>query len=201
MSKKIIVLLLFLICAVTIYIIKNPKKPNTLSSPITLPYSSSTPTFPTESSLSFIPDTIYTLAGQKNEVNIRINSQGKYATGAQLELAYDPTILTDITLTPGTLFPNPNILLNNNDEKSGRISYALSLNSNDKPRNFSGTTAIIKFKVRENTLENQTTIYFLPKTTIISQSGNIPLKIAYGLKILINTEPSITASQSPSLKE
>ncbi len=186
MSKKIIILLLLLICAVLIYILKNSQqKPNIISNPIPLPLSP-TPALPEESSLSFIPDTIYALTGQKNEVDIQINSQGKYATGAQLELAYDPAILTDITLTPGTLFPNPNILLNNNDEKSGRISYALSLSSNDKPRNFSGTTAIIKFKVRENIIQNQTTIYFLPKTTIISQNDNIPLITADGLKIFIN---------------
>lgn len=197
MSQKLILLLLLLTFTITIYIIKIPKKPTTLSSPIPLISLSPTPTLPAESSLSFIPDTIYTPAGQNGEASIRLNSQSIYPTGAQLELAYDPAILTEITLTPGTLFPKSTVLLNNNDEATGRVSYAISLDKNQKPQNFSGTAAILKFKIKENIIQNQTAIYFLPKTAIIAKDGNIPLKIAYGLKIIIN--PS-TASASPILK-
>jgi len=199
MSKKLILLLLLLTLALIIYIVKIPPKPATISSPIPLISLSPTPTLPAESSLSFIPDTIYTPAGQNGKASIQLNSQSTYPTGAQLELAYDPAILTEITLTPGTLFPKSTVLLNNNDEATGRISYALSLDKNEKPQNFSGTTAIVKFKVRKNIIQNQTAIYFLPKTAIIAKDGNIPLKIAYGLKIITNPS-STTASASPILR-
>lgn len=198
MSKKLILLLLLPAFTIVIYIIKIPQKPNTISSPIPFISFSPTPAIPAESSLSIVPDTLYVPTGQIGEASIQLNSQSKYPLGAQLELAYDPTILTEITLTPGTLFPKPAVLLNNNDEATGRISYALSIDKNEKPQNFSGTTAIIKFKVKKNIIQNQTAIYFLPKTTIISQDGNIPLKIAYGLKIIIN--PSTTATASPILR-
>lgn len=198
MSRKLILFLLLLTLAVVIYVVRIPQKPTTISSPIPLISLSPTPTLPAESSLSFIPDTIFTPPGQNGEASIRLNSQSIYPTGAQLELAYDPTIMTEVTLTPGTLFPKSSVLLNNNDETTGRISYAISLYKNEKPKNFSGTTAILKFKVRENIIQNQTAIYFLPKTAIIADGGNIPLKIAYGLKIIIN--PSTTASASPTLR-
>lgn len=200
MSKKTITLLLIPICALLIYIAKNPKKPNTISSPIPVSSFSPTPAIPTESSLSFIPDTIYALTGKNNKVSIQLNSQGKYPTGAQLELAYDPTILTGITLDPGTLFADPDILLNNINERIGRISYALSLSPNKNPSAFSGTVAALNFTIKEYMSQKETTIYFLPKTSILSQNINIPLKIAYGLKILVNTPPSIIASPSSSLK-
>jgi hypothetical protein len=183
MSKKFIILLLILIFVSGIYIKTEIREQNKIipQAPISTP----TPTLQPESSLSFAPDTIYSIVGQSHEVNIQLNSQGKYPTSAQLELAYDPTILTEITLTPGALFPNPKILLNNIDEATGRISFALSLSPNEKPRQMSAVAAKMKFKIRENTLQNQTAIYFLPKTSIISQDGNIPLKITYGLKIFI----------------
>ncbi len=198
MSKKLILLLLLLTLAIAIYLVRIPQKPTIISSPIPLISFSPTPTLPAESSLSFIPDTIYTPAGQKGEARIQLNSQTEYPLGAQLELAYDPAILTEITLTPGALFPKSTVLLNNNDEATGRISYAISLDKNEKPQNFSGTTTILKFKIKKNIIPNQTAIYFLPKTAIITKDGNIPLKIAYGLKIIIN--PSKTASSSPTLK-
>lgn len=198
MSRKLILFLLLLTLAVVIYVVRIPQKPTTISSPIPLISLSPTPTLPAESFLSFIPDIIYTPAGQNGEASIQLNSQSIYPTGAQLELAYDPTIMTEVTLTPGTLFPKSAVLLNNNDETTGRISYAISLYKNEKPQNFSGTTAILKFKVKENIIQNQTAIYFLPKTAIIADGGNIPLKIAYGLKIIINPAPS--ASASPTLR-
>lgn len=198
MSKKLILLLLLLTFAIVIYLVRIPQKPTIISSPAPLISLSPTPTLPAESSLSFIPDTIYTPAGQNDETRIQLNSQTKYPLDAQLELAYDPAILTEITLTPETLFPKSTVLLNNNDEATGRISYAISLDKNEKPQNFYGTAAILKFKIKENIIQNQTTIYFLPKTAIIAKDGNIPLKIAYGLKIIIN--PSTAASTSPALR-
>lgn len=196
MSNKLIFSLLFITLIITIFIIKIPKKPGTISSPIPLITLSPTPTLVPESTLSFIPDTLYVPAGQNGQANIQLTSQGQYPTAAQLELAYDPEILTEVVSTPGTLFPKQNILLNNNDESSGRISFALSLDKNEKPQNLSGIITSIKFKIQKNTTQNQTAIYFLPKTAIISQDNHIPLKIAYGLKILLNP----AASASPTLK-
>lgn len=197
MSKKVIILITLLILVLGIYIQALTQKSNQIPA-LLVPFSP-TPIVQAESSLSFTPDAIYARTGQNNEAGIQINSQGKYPTSVQIELAYDPEILTQVTLSPGTLFPNANILLNNNDEALGRISYALSIGTNEKSIDYSGTVATIKFKVKENIVQNQTSIYFLPKTTIISQNGNIPLKIAYGLKIFINQSPPV-ASTSPAIR-
>ena len=140
-----------------------------------------------ESTLNFSPDTINANIGAENEVEIKIASQNEYPTLIQLELAYDPTIITGVELTPGTLFQNPVVLLNNNDEKTGRISYAIGLPDNQTPQLLSGTVATLKFTAINNPTLNQTSIYFLPKTSIHSQDSDIPLKIAYGLKINLNS--------------
>ena len=145
-----------------------------------------------ESTLSFSPDTINTNIGQENEVDIKIDTQDKYPSLVQLELAYDPTIITGVALTPGTLFQNPVVLLNNNDKKTGRISYAIGLPENQNPQLLSGTVAKLSFTLTGSPTLSQTSIYFLPKTSIHSQNSDIPLKIAYGLKInLISSTPPL----------
>jgi hypothetical protein len=196
MSKKFILLLLLLLCALVIYTKIKIINQNNISAITTLP--SPKLIQQAESSLTFSPDAVTTNDGESKEVNIRIDSHGKYPTLIQLELAYDATILTGVALSPGTYFANPNILLNNNDEKTGRISYAISLPPGANPSFFSGTAAIVKFTVRKNTLQRQTLMYFLPKTAIRALSTNIPLKITYGIKILIN--PSTSTSTSPTLR-
>ena len=143
-----------------------------------------TPSQPIESTLKFIPDEIYTNPGQNNQIDIQINSHGLHPTLLQFELAYDPAVLTEIAITPKAPF---NILLNNNDEKTGRFSYAASMLPNEKSLSSSEIPVTLKFKVKKNTLQKQTTLFFLPKTAASYKGANIPIKIAYGAKILIGT--------------
>lgn len=144
-----------------------------------MPPSLPTPTQPAESTLKLTPNEIHTYAGQNNTINIQLNTQGKNPTLLQIELAYDPTILTEIEITPIT---NSKILLKNIDEKTGRISYAINL-----PPDFSSSKipATLTFKIKKDPQQNQTTLYFLPKTTVLAKGINIPIKIAYGAKIFI----------------
>lgn len=185
MSKKIILILLLLLCALTLaaqITIKKENKEVTHSSRLLTP----TPTQPTESTLKFIPDEIHTNPSQTNELNIQVNSQGLHPDLLQFELAYDPEILAEISITPKSTL-NANIALNNNDERTGRLSYAAKL---PQPLSSSEIPVTLKFKVKKNTLQKQTTIYFLPKTATSSKGINIPIKIAYGAKIIIAT-PSV----------
>jgi hypothetical protein len=153
-----------------------------------------------ESSISFSPDTINTNSGKSNEALIEINTQGKYPTLIQLELAYDPSVISEVSLIPGTLFTSPIILLNNIDKKTGRISYALSVPDGETSKQLLGTVAKLIFTINKNAIQNQTSFYFLPKTAIHATDTNIPLKIAYGLKIIINPL-SQTASKSSFLRQ
>ncbi len=182
MSKKLIFLLLLTLCALILYTQTTNRKENNITHPLPL---TPTPSQPIESIIKFIPNEIYTNPGQTSQLNIQLTSQGKHPTLLQLELAYDPTALSEISITPN--IPNSNILLNNNDEKTGRISYAINLPANVKPLSFSEIPVILKFKVRSYTTQKQTTLFFLPKTAVLSKDTNIPIKIAYGAKILISS--------------
>lgn len=194
MYKKILIIsAILLLIIITVYSktsLTPPKK-----TPVISPIASPMPSIPNEAILYFSPDTITSNRGQDNETNIQIKTQGNPPTLLQFELAYDPSALSEITLFPGDIFPKSDMLLNENDEKTGRISFAFSLPTDINPRYASGNTAKLKFKVNKFTTQTQTTIYFLPKTSILAGTTTIPLKIAYGLKIIINQKyliPSIS---------
>ena len=182
MSKKSLLLLLLPLSALILYTQTTTRKENNIPPP---PPLSPTPNQPIESTLKFMPSEIYTNPGQTSQLNIQLTSQGKQPTLLQLELAYDPAALSEISITPNV--SNADILLNNNDEKTGRISYAINIPTNVKPPSFSEIPVILKFKVRNYTTQNQTTLFFLPKTAVLSKNTNIPIKIAYGAKILISS--------------
>lgn len=94
------------------------------------------------------------IATGKNKVNV-----------AQLELQYDPKILTQVTVVPGTFFKNPLVLLNQIDKTTGRISYAFGINPEDQAVTGQGVVATITFTAKAG-IEEQTGILFLPKTLV-----------------------------------
>lgn len=198
MSKKIIIFLVVILIILILSVLRLTKIPKTSDSPSISSVPSSVPSLPAESTLSISPDSITADLGGSYDVDVQIHSQGKYPTLLQLELAYDPSALTNVSLSPGSIIPDPDVLLDNIDETTGRLSYALSLKPGQKPLYFSGIVAKLKFEVKKTTPQKQTTIYFQPKTAIRSVNENIPLKVAYGIKIFIN-HPQ-TASASPTFR-
>ena len=116
-------------------------------------------------------------------------------TAVQLELQYDPNILTDIEVVPGPFFANPQILLDQIDIKAGRISYALGLGQNEKATTGSGTVANITFSVKSK-LPEKTAMIFLPKTLVtadgISGSALKRTDVGQFLVGIVNSTSSAT---------
>jgi hypothetical protein len=102
---------------------------------------------------------------------VTISTGGNKVTAVQLELQYDPNILTNIEVVPGPFFANPQILLNQIDIKVGRISYALGIGQNEKATTGSGTAVNITFSVKSK-LPEKTAIIFLPKTLVTAEGIN-----------------------------
>ncbi len=104
-------------------------------------------------------------------VPINIESGTNKVTAIQLELQYDPLLLTSISLTPGQFFKNPNLLLNQVDEKTGRISYAFGIGLGEMEEGVQGIgiAATLTFRVKKEPFE-QTAILFLPKTLVTSEN-------------------------------
>ena len=99
---------------------------------------------------------------------IIIQTGKNLVTGVQLELSYDPEIITNVSIQQGSFFLKPVVLLNNIDKENGRISYALGINPQDSGKKGEDIVATLNFKT--NVLSpTATTISFLPKTLVTAE--------------------------------
>ncbi len=117
-------------------------------------------------------------AGQTISVNVLIGYQDIKPTLVQLELAYDPSILTALEILPGVYFTKPVVALQNISLNTGRISYALRCplqqnrtTTTDCANSGTNNLATVMFQVNPYTTKSQTTISFLPKTLVHSKNG------------------------------
>ncbi|MCL5439276.1 MAG: cohesin domain-containing protein [Patescibacteria group bacterium] len=163
MSKKTLALIggLFIITAILIYMAVSPNKGITPTSIISRP----SPAAVASSMLTLSPNPLV-LSSQSGSVNVDLNSGTNRVTGVQLELQYDPKVLTNIEVTPGTFFDNPVVLSKNIDPVKGLISYMIAIQPiNGTPKKGAGTVATITFQAQGN--PGQTSeIKFREKTAV-----------------------------------
>lgn len=114
---------------------------------------------------------------------INIATGSNSVTAVQLELQYDPEVLTNVSVTSNSFFKNPTVLLNEIDTKTGRITYAFGVGIQDQGMVGKGVAATLNFEARAGT-PKETTILFLPKTlvtaeetdrSVVKQTNNITL--------------------------
>lgn len=98
-------------------------------------------------------------------IPINITTGKNKVTAVQLEMQYDPKILLNIAVVPGPFFTKPEVLLNQIDSETGRISYAFGVGLTDPGIIGNGVVATLTFDVRAGVLQ-QTGILFLPKTLV-----------------------------------
>lgn len=103
---------------------------------------------------------------------INITTGKNKVTAVQLELQYDPLILTDVEVVPGPFFANPDILLDQIDVETGRISYAFGVGLTDKGIAGKGIVANLTFSTRAASTPKKTAIIFLPKTIVTAEGIN-----------------------------
>lgn len=101
-------------------------------------------------------------------IPINIQSGSNKITAVQLEMQYDPKALTNVAVTPSAFFKNPQILLSQIDEKTGRITYAFGIGLEDEALSGQGEIAALNFEVEKGqTIELN--IIFLPKTLVTAE--------------------------------
>lgn len=103
------------------------------------------------------------------EVDINIDTDKNEVTGVQLELVFDPKILTKVNIAPGDFLKNPTVLIKNIDTKSGRITFVLGNKPGEKAVKGKGTVAVISFSKLS---QQQTNIDFLPHTAVSAPGYN-----------------------------
>ena len=124
--------------------------------------------------------------------DIIINTDQSKVTSVQLELSFDPEVLTKVDIEAGSFFINPKITLKNIDEKTGRITFALS-SSDSQGALGQGILAKISFKTLKKNVS--TTIDFLPKTKVSAKdSAESVLKSTVGALFNLGIVPTLIVS-------
>lgn len=99
---------------------------------------------------------------------INIATGSNKVTAVQLELQYDPKILTSVSIIPGSFFQKPDVLLNQIDPKTGRISYAFGVGLTGQGVVGQGIAATLNFETKKG-IDEETAILFLPKTLVTAE--------------------------------
>lgn len=154
----IVLLVIITTCLLGLALIQNIRIPNQTTKSKPLP-----PLTYAQSDLSFsMPTTMPT--GYVTDVQI---STGKNkVTVVQLEISYDPKVLTNVDIKPGTFFTTPTMLLKQIDAANGRIVYVLGIGMGDEAVSGKGTIATITFSTIPGITASQTLLDFAPKTAV-----------------------------------
>lgn len=196
MSKKTLALIVGLVILTAVLLIIALQTNNRQApTPTDDQTAQATPTPPAESVLTITPDVIDLTSGATGQqsVNVELDTGTNQVTAVQLELGYDPSVIRNVTVTPGTFFTSPTILLNNNDTTEGRISYAIGIAPAQDPRSGSGTVATISFTVVPSATVTETEISLLPRSLVTARGvGPSVLKSASGVQVILPTGPART---------
>jgi len=117
---------------------------------------------PGHTALAFSPNPV-SVSSSSGSIDVNVDSGGDALTGVQLELSYDPLVLTSVQLAPAGFFDNSSILINKIDTTNGKVSYAIVIPPTGKAKKGAGTVATLKFTANVS-VAKQTVIKFLPKS-------------------------------------
>lgn len=196
-KTTILILILAVVTALLVFIAvigDRGTKPSTQQPPLV----KTTPTVAPTARLYFVPEELILSAPLEQSVDVTIDTQGKPISGAQIELSYDPTLLSDVAILPATddasvFGPNSTVLFNSVDEELGRISLAIAVGLGEDEKIGIGKVATITFTTvppDPNFPEQTTELSFLPKTAVTTlTSRNTILKEALSLPITIISAP------------
>ena len=99
--------------------------------------------------------------------DVNITTGGNKVTAVQLEIKYNPDLLTNVDIFPGDFFQNPAVLLERIDAEEGIISYALG---SDGGVSAEGIVAILSFE-EKTFARGETSLDFLSKTAVSAEGA------------------------------
>lgn len=134
-----------------------------------------TPQVPPTAVLSFDQPQITVRAGSTNTVNIVLDGKSKKVSGVQLEMKFDPQVLSNVKITnPESSFfgaaGNATVLYSDVNTNEGHISYAVGITPLGEERTGIGDIATITFTVKPSVTIKDTSITILP-SSIVTQKG------------------------------
>lgn len=162
--------------------------------------------FPTEAvvsenTLSISPNPLIVQPGKTTAIQVLVDTKGIKPSLIQMELSYDPSALSHVSIVPGTFYQNPDVRLNMINGRNGRISYALAPSKGQEDQTASNIVATLRITPRLTAVTRETSISFMPKTVVQTDDSQNALKAALGTKILLRSSDIPTASPSAILPE
>ncbi|MBA3723447.1 MAG: hypothetical protein H0W89_00945 [Candidatus Levybacteria bacterium] len=153
------------------------------------------PTIPAFTVLALSPNPVTVAPGQQGTAQVTIDTSENDVTAVQLELGYDPNVLTNVKVLPGTLIANPAVLIDKNDPAAGRYTYAFGITPNGTPVKGTGVVATVTFTVKAGTAGQQSQLGLLP-TTLVTARGVAESVMKSGTGTIITV--SGTGATAPS---
>lgn len=155
------------------------------------------PTTPAFTVLNLAPNPLTVAPGQQGRAEVTIDTDQNDVTAVQLELGYDPNVITNVKVTPGTLIANPAVLIDKNDPTQGRYTYAFGITPNGTPVKGQGVVATVTFTARANAVGKETQLGLLP-TTLVTARGvaNSVMKSAAGTIITVGGSGATAPAQN-----
>lgn len=131
--------------------------------------------------------------------DILINTGQNSVISVQIELSYDPLVLTKVDIKTGSFLDNPTVALKNIDQKNGRITFALQVPDNEQGVLGQGVLATLSFSTIPGSSKEPTAINFEPKTQVMAEGySESVLKSSVGALLSLGLVPSLKPSPTAS---
>lgn len=126
------------------------------------------------------------------QTDVMIEPNGNKITGIQLDLSYDPKVITVTDITPGPFFPKPTVLDKVIDTATGKVTLTVATSFGADPVTENGTVAVLSFK---KIGEGNVVINVLP-STLVTDSRYSQSVLNTSVSADIETLPSLGSSNS-----
>lgn len=145
--------------------------------------------------LSMSPATVQVASGKVGSVDVMIDTSDNDVTAVQLELLYDPTMISNVKVVSGPLFPNANVLIDKNSPETGKYTYAYGILPNKTPVKGKGVVAKITFVAR-GVPGKQSQIIMDPSSLVTARAvAGTVLKSGTGATVVISAPQGATTKK------
>lgn len=166
-TSYILLIIVFLCSATFLYIKYLSPSPHKSTQQKTIT-SQEKPELQAKGKLFLSPELQSVAAGQQSIVDVNLQTENATPTILQFEIAYNPNVVTPISIIPGKYFDRPIVLLNQINPRNGRISYALKCSDTSTVCGNKATKQVAQIVFIANALEGRqpTTLKIMPKTIL-----------------------------------
>jgi hypothetical protein len=129
-----------------------------------------TPMVPAHTVLQVGPNPLEVAPGQVGHADITMDTSDNNVTAVQLEIGYDPRIISNVKVTTGTMFTNPVVLIDKNNPTTGRYTYAFGITPNAQAIKGTGVVATVTFTPLYGAAGKEMQLGLLP-TSLVTARG------------------------------